>query len=215
MNHFIKRYFLLVLTAFAVFSSCEDTDLLAPELVLNGADSVRIKLNALYEDEGATATDDTEGDISTSVFVDNPVNTNMVGIYEVSYSVTDKAGNEANPLVRIVTVYNEAEIFNGTYDYTGLRLFPSDSTSTSVCEIYYDSVINNRINLYNFCLDSCYTLHAEIADTIFTIPTQLIGNSFRIQGFGSISDTLISSGCTYYKSDETELWDLLFIKSEN
>ncbi|MEZ5012947.1 MAG: DUF5011 domain-containing protein [Chitinophagales bacterium] len=69
-------------------------DLSTPVIVLDGDDPLYVDLGSSYTDPGFTATDDEDGDISADVTVDaTAVNTNMVDKYEVSYSVSDKAGN--------------------------------------------------------------------------------------------------------------------------
>jgi VCBS repeat-containing protein len=79
-------------------------DAVAPTLALIGESTVDVPSGSAYVDEGATATDNIDGDISTSVVVDNPVNPAIVGAYTVTYTVMDFAGNEATPVTRTVNV---------------------------------------------------------------------------------------------------------------
>ena len=65
-----------------------------------------------YTDAGATASDDTDGNITASItttitFNGNAVgaiNTNTAGVYSIAYNVSDTAGNQATPVTRTVTV---------------------------------------------------------------------------------------------------------------
>jgi hypothetical protein len=59
-----------------------------------------------YTDQSATATDDTDGDITPNIVVNNHVNVNVNGTYSVTYNVTDQAGNAAAEVVRTVNVIN-------------------------------------------------------------------------------------------------------------
>ena len=79
-------------------------DVLAPELTLVGEAAVSVPAGATYSDEGATAIDNIDGDISTSVIVSSNVNTAIVGSYTVTYNVDDFAGNPAPTISRSVTV---------------------------------------------------------------------------------------------------------------
>ena len=69
-----------------------------------GAASVQVPSGSAYNDAGATAEDNIDGDISASIVVVNRVNTAVVGEYAVTYNVTDFAGNSAISITRTVTV---------------------------------------------------------------------------------------------------------------
>jgi hypothetical protein len=79
-----------------------DTEL--PVITLSGQASVSIESGKNYIDSGATATDNIDGDISSSIAVANTVNTGKVGTYTVTYSVSDFAGNAAATVTRSVRV---------------------------------------------------------------------------------------------------------------
>ncbi|MDP2704973.1 MAG: DUF5011 domain-containing protein, partial [bacterium] len=82
----------------------EVTDTTAPIISLIGAGSVTVTEGDTYIDEGATANDDVDGDISASIVTANLVDTNTPGSYQVTYNVTDVAGNQALEAVREVIV---------------------------------------------------------------------------------------------------------------
>jgi len=60
-----------------------------------------------YVDAGATALDDIDGDITSSIVVVNPVDVNTIGIYTITYNVKDNAGNFAAPVTRTVQVVED------------------------------------------------------------------------------------------------------------
>ena len=60
----------------------------APVITLLGDSSVTIEVNSTYNDAGATATDNYDGDL-TSIVVVSDVDTSTVGDYTVTYNVTD------------------------------------------------------------------------------------------------------------------------------
>ena len=74
-----------------------------PIITLKGDDELIIVLNTSYVDEGATASDNKGGDLTSSIAVTNNVDTSTVGTYYVKYNVTDAAGNAAVEVVRTVT----------------------------------------------------------------------------------------------------------------
>ena len=69
-----------------------------------GSDTVTVSKGATYTDQGATATDNKDGVITSRIVVSNEVNTNQKGIYYVKYNVVDLAGNSADTVTREVTV---------------------------------------------------------------------------------------------------------------
>ena len=89
-------------------------DITAPVITLMGNGTLSTTLAMLsdtaYTDEGATADDNLDGNITDSItttitFKGNAVGAvNSVGIYTISYNVSDAAGNAATTVTRIVTV---------------------------------------------------------------------------------------------------------------
>ncbi len=90
-------------TAYAT-SSAIIVDAAIPVITLTGESSVSLERGAAYTDAGATASDAVQGDLTSSILATNTVNTNVVGTYTVTYSVTDAAGNVGEPVVRTVYV---------------------------------------------------------------------------------------------------------------
>ena len=78
-------------------------DRIAPEVSLIGDAELQIPAGAGYEDEGAMAVDDIDGDISDQVVVTGGVNPTVIGTYTVTYSAADRAGNKGSAQ-RIVKV---------------------------------------------------------------------------------------------------------------
>lgn len=72
--------------------------------VIEGAEPVTLERTTEFDPrEGVTATDSLDGDLSTDVVIDGAVDTAEVGIYTLSYSVTDSGGNTV-VVERVVTV---------------------------------------------------------------------------------------------------------------
>ena len=77
-------------------------DTTPPVLALAGDAAVAIQKGATYTDAGATCTDDTDGAISP--VSTGTVDTTTAGVYTISYSCTDAAGNAATQVSRVVIV---------------------------------------------------------------------------------------------------------------
>jgi len=82
----------------------EVLDLTPPVITLLGSDPVTAEAGMPYVDAGATALDNVDGDITASIIIVNPVDTNTLGTYTITYDVSDSTGNDATPVTRTVNV---------------------------------------------------------------------------------------------------------------
>ena len=76
-----------------------------PVITLSGSTPVDVEVGAAYTDAGATANDNLDGDITASIVTGGlPIDTSVLGIYTVTYDVTDSSGNVAVQVARTVNV---------------------------------------------------------------------------------------------------------------
>lgn len=75
-----------------------------PVITLNGDSTIFVRQYDSYEDEGATALDKQDGDLTSDISVTGTVNVNTPGNYEIKYDVTDSDGNKAITVTRKVVV---------------------------------------------------------------------------------------------------------------
>ncbi len=75
-----------------------------PVITLVGSSTINIIAGALYVDQGATATDVEDGNITANIQKTGVVNTSVVGTYTVTYNVSDSQGLAAIPVTRTVIV---------------------------------------------------------------------------------------------------------------
>ena len=98
-------------------------DTIAPLITLKGKSTVFIKVGDSYSDEGATATDETDGDISSEITIANSnINTSSEGSFSISYNVTDAAGNRAQQVIRTVHVLDFQKDSDGDGVISGMEL---------------------------------------------------------------------------------------------
>ena len=85
------------------------SDVGTPVITLLGTTSISVSHGSTYIDAGATASDDVDGNITASIITINPVDTNVIGSYNVTYNVSDTAGNNAVEAVRVVNVVDDTK----------------------------------------------------------------------------------------------------------
>ena len=75
----------------------------APKITLKGEANITLNIGDKYTEQGATAKDDTDGDISSKISTSGSVNTSKAGKYTVTYKVKNSKGKEAT-VTRTITV---------------------------------------------------------------------------------------------------------------
>ena len=85
-----------------------------PVITRIGRATIDIFRNDTYTDQGATATDSVDGDITSSIVTVNPVNTATIGTYVVTYNVTNSAGTPAAQVTRTVIVKPPQALISST-----------------------------------------------------------------------------------------------------
>lgn len=84
----------------------EILDETAPKITLNGENPLEIEIGENYEEPGATAEDDVDGDITNNIEISGEVDTDKPGEYEIIYTVSDEAGNSTEE-TRVVNVVDK------------------------------------------------------------------------------------------------------------
>lgn len=156
---------LLTITAFSLtfmlINSCgkkksnpEDEDTSKPVITLKGDANMTVSKGATVADPGATAIDDSDGDISSQVTSNwaEKVKFSETGTYDVTYSVSDKKGNQATA-TRIVTVKNGSGSMLGEWN----SQYANPSSSTGIFTSTISAGDNtNQIVVYPFGVGNIY-----------------------------------------------------------
>jgi len=79
-------------------------DTVAPVITLVGASTINLEVGDTYTELGATAEDDIDGNITSSIVITGTVDTTVAGTYTIYYNVSDVAGNEAAEVTRTVII---------------------------------------------------------------------------------------------------------------
>jgi hypothetical protein len=109
----------------------DQPDTTAPVITINGGTPYTTEAALPYIDLGATVLDDRDGNITGNLSIDNKVNPYILGTYNVTYTISDVAGNQAEAIrvvnvtdttKPVITINGEEAIFlnrNATYTEQG------------------------------------------------------------------------------------------------
>lgn len=96
-------------------------DNIKPEIKLNGDSTIYLNINDSYSEQGASASDNCDGDLTDKIEISNSVDTSKVGEYAITYKVMDSSNNESSEIRKIIvsekkvkeTRYNSQNNTNG------------------------------------------------------------------------------------------------------
>ncbi len=110
-------------------------DVKAPVITIKGDNPKNIYVDQVYIDEGASALDDVDGDVTGSIVTTGSVTPSISGIYYITYTVSDSAGNTATAKRTVYVVDNVPPIVsfgtNGNSTYQ-----KSQSTMVSIIDLH-------------------------------------------------------------------------------
>lgn len=104
---------MILLTACGTSKQAENReappDTIAPVITLIGEGVIALTVGDSYTDKGATASDNKDGNITSSIITLNEVDTSQEGTYQVTYNVQDAATNNAAEVSRTVIINSPEE----------------------------------------------------------------------------------------------------------
>jgi len=99
VKHTINSFKILLFTILISLAGCgsdsgsDNKDTTAPVITISGENPTNVLFNETYTDAGASANDDKDGNVTVSST--GIVDTSVIGVYTITYSATDSAGNTA------------------------------------------------------------------------------------------------------------------------
>jgi|GEM_PF-2292621 len=143
-----------------------------PKVILIGAPLFYSTLNDPYTDPGFTAGDEEDGDITAQVIVTGSVNVDSVGIYTISYVVTDSDGLK-DSVTRNINIRNTLNYLAGNHNVVTTNL-NTLVTRTWITTIAASVSVNNNILIYK--ISDCFLANATLTydpvkDSLY-LPTQ-------------------------------------------
>jgi len=120
------------------FSSCGEDDTTPPTIYFTQSQDTTVLLQTLFDDPGVYVEDnkdlnaeiEVESDFTDELSFNIDSTLRVTGDYEITYTATDLAGNEADA-IRYVSVINVASAIAGSYDVTAVYEDIPDKNFTS------------------------------------------------------------------------------------
>lgn len=84
-----------------------ENDTIEPKIELFGDKEITITVGDKYEELGALAKDNVDGDLTKKIKISGKVNTSKAGTYEITYTVSDKSKNKATAKRKIIVKEKE------------------------------------------------------------------------------------------------------------
>lgn len=163
-------------------------DTTAPVIILSGSPTVNLLVGDTYTEEGATALDDVDGDISANIVIGGDVvDTSTPGTYIVTYNVSDNAGNPADEVTRTVIV---AEPVDSTPPAVTEVSIASDNTNPAFAKIGDYVQIAFTASEEIAWLDVSFTSGGQPITDIESVGTNNVsGNSWLASYIVNVSDS--------------------------
>ena len=102
---------------------------LPPTITLTGSSTITLLVGDTYTDPGATATDEIDGNLTSSITTSGTVDTSIAGTYSVEYSVLD-SGSNSSSVTRTIVVNTPPDTTAAVITLTGastINLFVGDT----------------------------------------------------------------------------------------
>jgi hypothetical protein len=154
----------------SVFVSIDD---IKPEMTLIGDSIFTVTKGKAFIDQGATAIDNVDGDISVSIIVSGNLDTEVSDSYTLTYTANDEAGN-SNTINRTVLVVDDT----GTEEVFGIDvdIYASD-------KIVYvkvpDQIEGARLTIFNVT-GSRVKEYSNLHSGLNFIPTELMSGVYLV-----------------------------------
>ncbi|MDG1373838.1 MAG: DUF5011 domain-containing protein, partial [Flavobacteriaceae bacterium] len=158
------------------------TTCVAPVITLTGGD-VTITVGDNYIDDGATASDDEQGDITSDINIFTSVDSSVAGEYNVTYNVSDGALNAATEVVRTVTVEavpvcTASEGFE-TFPLVDWTLYSSNTSNGVTQSTTWANSGLNSLRFASYSSASTYDQYAVTPQLVTTSGDQTISFYYR------------------------------------
>lgn len=161
-------------------------DKTAPVIKMNGNSVISLKLNATYTEQGVTAEDNKDGNLTNNVVTEGSVDTSKEGKYTIKYKVADNNGNEASATRTVLVGNSQATgVIYLTFDDG-----PSANTTPKILDTLKSKGVNATFFVINYSEANEHLLKRTIEE----------GNAIGIHGYSHDYKVLYASVDACYQN---------------
>ncbi len=197
-------------------------DVILPAITLTGSSTIELTIGNTFTDPGATATDNIDGDLTSSIITSGTVDTSSTGSYTISYSISDATGNSAS-VTRTVVVNKDTTapmitLTGSSTVYLGSGITFTDPGATATDNIDGDltssiitsgTVDNSKTGTYSIT----YSVSDIVGNSASVTRTVVVGVALSIYfdneickcPTATVGDTEVINGVTYTVVDDTSI----------
>ena len=117
-----------------------------PSIKLDGETELSLYVGDIYQESGAIAIDNYDGDITDKIIISGTVDTSKVGTYELKYTIKDSSGNE-NFVIRKIIV--KKKIVKPTTNYNCVKYSDNYNNDDPVIRYIKDNNYRVSVGYYN------------------------------------------------------------------
>lgn len=144
-------------------------DSVFPKITLNGNSVVSILTGSTYDEQGAIAIDNKDGDISKNIQIFGNVDTSKDGTYLITYEVSDSSGNKSSEQRKvIVSQMQTTGVIYLTFDDG-----PSSTITPKILDVLKEKGVNATFFIINYNEDTEYLVKRAVDE----------GNAIGIHGY--------------------------------
>ncbi|KKP34691.1 MAG: Calx-beta domain-containing protein [Candidatus Nomurabacteria bacterium GW2011_GWE1_32_28] len=136
----------------------DNPDTTVPVITILGDNPISVVKGETYVDPGATATDNIDGDITSSITTTGSINTSAISSYSITYRVVDVAKNSATATRTVNIVYAD------TYNVTA-----SAGANGTISPLGVTAVPSTTNQIYTITPDEGYQISSLIVDDVSLI----------------------------------------------
>jgi len=197
-------------------------DVILPAITLTGSSTIELTIGNTFTDPGATATDNIDGDLTSSIITSGTVDTSSTGSYTISYSISDATGNSAS-VTRTVVVNKDTTapmitLTGSSTVYLGSGITFTDPGATATDNIDGDltsSIITS--GTIDYSKTGTYSITYSVSDIVgnsaSVTRTVVVGVALSIYfdneickcPTATVGDTEVINGVTYTVVDNTSI----------
>ncbi len=199
------------------------SDLTGPKIDLKGDKELSLTVGTQYEEPGYEAIDKLDGNLTQSVKVNNNIDIQKLGEYQVTYEVSDKAGNVSREVRKVkVEKMKPTQMAIDNYSLSGWYDSSKLSQTNNARDAYFNQIVvvgdSNIKNMYlNGYLDgnNAWAIPCLNSETMHSTELYLYGYGSKMKLIDAVSKYKPKVMILNFGTFSTWLSEQVFVSNAN